>query len=492
MRDANCAGKHYHCRPCGQRFVPTVRIMSRFTATEIRAEVRANLKLALPLIAAQLAAVGMGTVDTIFAGRLGAQALAAVAVGVNLNVLCFVFFMGVLMACSPVVAHMVGAGRPAADIGAFVRKARVFALALAVLWFGLLNLIAAPLLARLNLAPETVRLAVRFVRVLSCSSLGMCLWFTLRFCAEGLGRTRPILWAGLVGLLANILLDWLLVFGHLGLPRLGALGCGVATAVSSLLMAGTLALLFRGPALRAALLPHGAVPAVAEGVGDILRVGLPIGLVLLAEAGLFVLTAMLMAQFGDATVAAYQVAINFASMVFMIPVGVALATTVRVGHAAGAGDALAARRRGFVGIGLGLANALSNAAIMVLFGGLIAGFYSADADIARRAAGFLLLAAGFQIFDGVQATANGALRGVKDTRAPMLITLVAYWMVGLPVAWWLAFRAGGEGIGPSGLWWGLSAGLAAAAAGLSWRYWRRPQLAGGQPQPAGFGQAAPP
>jgi MATE family multidrug resistance protein len=440
------------------------------SATAVRTEVRANLKLALPLIAAQLAGVGMGTVDTIFAGRLGPQALAAVAVGVNLNVVFFVFFMGLLMACSPVVAHMAGGGRPPAEIAAFVAKARGLGLLLGLLWAAGINLAAVPVLSCLHLDAGTVRLAARFVRALSAAAPGMCVYFTLRFCAEGMGRTRPIALAGLAGLGGNIALDWLLVFGHCGLPRLGAVGCGVATSISSVLMAGTLHLLYRR-----AYGTRGAAPAVAvtEGVRDILHTGLPIGLMLVAEAGLFVLAALLMAQFGDATVAAYQIAINFAALVFMIPLGVGLATTVRVGHAAGAGEHAAARFRGIVGMGLGLGNAVSNAAIMAGFAPLIAAIYTADVAIAARAAGFLLLAAVFQLFDGLQVTANGALRGIKDTRGPMLITLTAYWLVGLPVAWWLAFRAGGAGIGPDGLWWGLTAGLGAAAFGLSMRYLRR-------------------
>lgn len=444
----------------------------RAASGAVRAEVRANLRLALPLIAAQLAGVGMTTIDTIFAGRLGPQALAAVALGANFNIVFFVLFMGLYMACSPVIAHMVGAGRPPADIGAFIRKALRFAVLGGLLWMVLLNLSAGPVLRLLDLAPDTTELAIRFVRALSGCGLGLSLWFCLRFSAEGLGRVLPILYAGLAGLLCNALLDWLLLFGHFGLPRLGAPACGLATTVSSLVMAGTLYAQFRRvPGLREPLLASRAGAGCSEGPRELLRIGMPIGLILLAEAGLFVLTLMLMARFGDATVAAYQVAINFASVVFMIPVGIALATTVRVGHAAGAGEHAAARFRGFVGMGLGLGNAASNAAIMGLGGGLIAQLYTEDAAIAAAAAHFLLLAAFFQFFDGLQATANGALRGIKDTRRPMLITLVSYWLVGLPVSWWLAFRAGPEhGLGPDGLWWGLTAGLGAAALGLSLRY----------------------
>ena len=432
-----------------------------------RNEARANLKLALPLIGAQIAAVGMGTVDTIFAGQLGPQALAAVAVGVNLNVLFLVFFMGLLMACSPIVAQMVGAARPAADIGAFMRRARCFALGCGLVWMLLVNVSAAPVLSNLNLAPDTVRQAITFERWLSASGVGLSLWFSLRFSAEGLGQVRPIVFASMIGLAANAVLDWLFVFGHFGLPKLGVLGFGLATTLSSALMAALLWAQYRRiPELRGLGV---GVPSsdATEGARDILRLGLPIALIVLAEGGLFVLTAFLMARFGDAIVAAYQVAINFASLVFMIPLGVAMATTVRVGHAAGAGAHAVARYRGLVGIRLGGLNAASNATLMLLFPLTIAGFYTNDAGIQAQAAGFLLLAAAFQLFDGVQATASGALRGLKDTRMPMVITLVSYWLIGMPVAWWLAFHLRQ---GPPALWWGLTAGLGMAALGLTLRF----------------------
>lgn len=432
-----------------------------------RAEMRANLRLAAPLIAAQIAGVGMGTVDSIFAGRLGPQALAAVAVGVNFNVIFFVLSMGVLMACSPIVAHLVGGGATSGVIGAFARRARRLALVLAALWALSMNLLAAPVLRHLNLEAGTAQLAVEFVRALSLSSFGMTLWMQQRFVAEGLGVTRPILLAGVVGLSGNIVFDWLFLFGPVPALRFGAVGCGVATSLSALLMAAALAAQFRGlPRLRQAL-SGPAAPAAVPSLREMLRIGVPIGAILLAEAGLFIAASMLMAHFGDRVIAAYQVALNFASLMFMIPLGVGMATTVRVGHAAGAGNRAEAAWRGRVGMCMGMLNAASNAAIMLLLPLSIAHFYSEDQQIAGLAAQFLLLAAAFQLFDGLQVTANGALRGVKDTRMPLAITLVAYWLVGLPVACALAFLTP---LGPAGLWWGLTAGLCVAAVGLSLRF----------------------
>jgi len=440
----------------------------RLNSPAFRAEAAANLRLALPVIAAQTAGVGMGAIDAIYAGRLGPEALAAVAVGVNINNLFLIFFMGLMMACSPIIAHMVGAGRGADDIGRFMRRARRFALGAGVLWMLLLNLIAPPILRVLNLADETVAEAIAFERWLSFSAIGTTLWFCLRFCAEGVAQVRPIVIASIVGLCGNIVFGWLFVFGNLGLPRLGVIGCGLATTLSTLLMALTLDGLYRRvPALRVYRGAGVRTTAAPEGARDILRLGVPIALILVAEGGLFVLTAMLMARFGDHAVAAYQVAINFASLAFMIPLGIGMATTVRVGLAAGAGQHDQARYRGLVGLALGALNAASNAALMAIFPLTIAGFYSRDAEIIRQAGAFIVLAAGFQLFDGVQATANGALRGIKDTQIPIGVTLAAYWAIGMPVGLLLAFPLG---YGPAGLWWGLSAGLAFAALGLSLRF----------------------
>lgn len=443
--------------------------MPRVIPPAVRAEVVENLRLALPLVAAQVAAVGMGTIDTIYAGRVGPQALAAVSVAVNVSNLFLIFFMGLLMACSPIVAQMHGAQQGSAAIGGFLRRAQRFGFGVGVLWTTLLNLAGPPVLRQLDLPAATTDEAIAFLRWFSGVGLLTALWFSLRFSAEGLGQVRPIVVAGVAGLAANALLGWLLVFGELGLPALGIRGLGVASTLATAVMVVVLALHYwRVPVLRDALIAsRGAASAVGEGGRDILRLGLPIAAIITAEGGLFVLTALLMARFGEATVAAYQIAINFSSLVFMIPLGIGMATTVRVGHAAGAGDMAAARARGRVGIGLGTLNAASNAAVMVGFAAAIAGVYTRDPAIAAQSAGFLLLSAAFQLFDGVQATANGALRGLKDTRVPMLLTLISYWLIGMPVAWWLAFRLGH---GPDGLWWGLTAGLAAAAVGLTTRF----------------------
>ena len=441
-----------------------------FTLTpQLRSEMRANLKLALPLIAAQLAGVGMGATDTIMAGRLGANALAAVAVSVNLNVAFFVFFLGTFMAASAVVSQRRGAQAAPENIGRYTRTLLRMALWMGALWCLLVQLVAAPVIHALHLDAETTALAIPYLRAYAFSSFGLCYWFALRFVAEGLEAIGPVMQAGLIGLVVNALFNAVLIFGLGPVPALGVTGSGIATSLACIVMALSLAWSYRRHSLLAPLQVFTARGREAGATRETLRLGLPIALIVLAEAGLFVVVAMLMARLGERTVAAYQIAINFASVVFMIPLGIGFATTVRVGFFTGAGNAAAARHAGLVGMAMGTGNAAFNATLMLVFGGLIATLYTRDASIAAQAVAFLGLAAVFQLADGLQATANGALRGLKDTRIPMLITLTSYWLIGLPVAWWLCFHTS---LQANGLWWGLTAGLAAAAIGLTLRFQR--------------------
>lgn len=442
-----------------------------FLPAVLRTEARANLRLALPLIAAQLSFVSMGTVDTIFAGQLGASELAAVAVGSNAWFLVFVMFMGLSMAVSPIVAQRVGAQESPQQIGAFLRGALVLALILGALWVLLMRVAAVPVIEQLGLDARTTVFARDYLHALAWSGLPLSLCFFLRNGAEGHGLTRVPLFAGLTALFTNAGFDWLLMYGHWGFPQMGPEGCGWATVIASWAMLGVYLICYgRLPMLRALRLTRGGWPRLRAEHAEVFRVGLPIAAIITAEAWLFCVGSLLIARFGADAMAAHQIAINFASLCFMVPTAIGMATTVRVGHAAGAGDAAAVALRGRVGILLGIGFACVSASFMALAPQLITGLYTRTAGVASVAAGFLAYAALFQIFDCVQATSNGALRGIKDTRVPMGITVIAYWVVGMPLATGLAFSAG---LGPAGIWWGFIAGLALAAVGLSLRFLRQ-------------------
>lgn len=437
----------------------------------LRLEARANLRLALPIIATQFTFMGMGTADTIMAGRYSGEALAAVAVGANVLFLAFIVFSGVLMACSPIVAQRLGAGREARETGDFVRGAALFALALGLLWMAAMRLAAAPVLDLLALGEPARGYAHDYILAASWSAVPFCLCFVARNVAEGHGLTRVALVAGLAGFGINVLFDWLLMYGRVGFPEMGPEGCAWATVLAVLTMALVYVVLYlRVAPLRALQVFRPGWPRMRGEIGEVLRLGVPIATIVAAESWMFNIGALLMARFGADTVAAHQIAINFAALSFMVPLSVGFATTVRVGLAAGARDPDAVRLRGQTGIAIGACFALLSASVMALAPGFIVGLYTNVEHVARVAVQFLYFAAVFQIFDCIQATANGALRGVKDTRVPMVITVAAYWIVGMPLAGWLAFRTD---VGPFGVWWGFIVSLALAAAGLSWRFVRR-------------------
>jgi MATE family multidrug resistance protein len=433
-----------------------------------RAEAGANLRFAGPLVAAQLTFMGFGFIDTVMAGRISGAALAAVAVGHNIWIIPFIGFLGICAAISPIVAQRVGAGQPLSQIGAFARQTLVLAVGLGLIWYVLIRLCAPSVIRLLALAPDTAELSLRYLYAESASTLAFCLCFAQRNFIEGQGYSRPILFTGVCGLAVKVVFLFGFVQGRFGLPALGVVGCGWSTVVASSVMALVYALqLTHLPRIRALQVYGRGSWRPRADVLEVLRLGLPIACIFVAEGGLFGVSALLMARFGEVPVAAHQIAINFASVVFMVPLGLGMATTVRVGQAAGAGLGAAARLAGQTGMVLGLCFALFSAALMGLAPGWVMHLYTDDAAVAPQAQTFLRFAAFFQLFDCLQATANGALRGIKDTRLPMAITLAAYWLIGMPVAAGLAF---GAGVGPIGIWWGFIAGLAAAAAGLSLRF----------------------
>lgn len=438
--------------------------------TPFRNEAIASLRLAAPLILAQLSFVGMTLTDTIMAGWLGGDALSAVAIGWNLWSPFFLFFLGICAAVSPIVAQRVGAQADPAATGGYLHRALGLALLLSLVWWGLLKFSAPLIVARLGVAPQTAQLSLDYLLALSWGVPGACLFFVLRSANEGMGFSRPVMVCGLLGLAANAGLVYALMFGKWGLPALGAVGAGYGTALVMWLMAAGLAAWMRWhPDYSAIRLFRRSLPSSPQGARETLAVGLPVGTAFVLEVGVFSVVGLLMARFSTDAVAAHQIAITFAAFTFMMPVGIALATTARVGQAAGAQDAAAVRLRGRVGITLALVIMLPPALLMTLAPQWIVAVYTDDPAVSALAESLLRLAGLWQLWDGLQVSAAGALRGLKDTRVTMLVCLLAYWFVALPLGWTLGFQAA---LGPTGLWWGLIAGLMLAAIGLNLRFYR--------------------
>ncbi len=431
-----------------------------------RAEAAKILRLAGPLILGQLAGVLMTFVDTVMAGRLSAEALASVAAGAAVWHTIMLFGMGVLLAVSPSVAFLYGAGERR-KIASLTRQALWIAAGLTALtiavYFG-----AAALLQALEIDPTLHPTILGYLRALLWGAPAMYAFLALRFLCEGMEISRPVMYFGFVGLAVNVVANYGLIYGHWGLPALGAVGCGHATsAVWWTELAGLVVYIGRHPRLGPLHIFGRFDPPRLDQLRELLRLGLPIGFSFFVEVSMFAGVALLMGSISAIAVAGHQIAINVASTTFMVPLGISLATTVRVGRALGRGDPRGARRAGWLGMQLALAINVLSAALLVTFPGPIASIYTRDQGVIAIAVQLLVLAAIFQLSDGLQVSAAGALRGVKDTRGPMIVTVVAYWLIGLPFGYWLCFH---RDLGPRGLWIGIIGGLTVAGVLLAARF----------------------
>ena len=432
-------------------------------------ELQRTLRLALPIVGSQLLFMSMGTVDTIFAGHHGPQTLAAVALGTNIFFLGFVTLSGLFLALAARLSALRGAGTGPQALGQQLCGALGLATLLGLGWMALSMLSAKLVISQLGVSPVVQEGAARYLYIVSLACVPLCWTFALRNTIEALQRPRIPLLIGLIGLTVNVVVDAVMIYGRWGLPEMGSNGAAWASVLSVLAMLAAYGVAYaqvpqlRGLHLFAQLRAHAWTGSVA-----LLKLGVPVALILTAEAWLFQVGALFIAQFGDTAIAAHQIAINFAAMAFMVPLSIGMAATVRVGDALGRGDLVAAARAGNAGIVIAIGFALLSAALMWAVPGAIIGLYTADPEVSAMAVGFLGFAALFQLFDGIQASANGALRGRQDTRTPMIITVIAYWGVAMPTAIWLAFPAN---MGPAGIWVGFIVGLTVAATGLTWRWW---------------------
>ena len=431
-------------------------------------EVRTSATLAAPLVLGHLSTGLIGFVDSVIAGHHGTRTLAAVAVGTALFWLPMMVPMGTLMALPPTVSQLDGAGRRD-EIGPVFRQALWLSIGLGVVLFAFLSLVTFAL-APMGIAVDIRPGAIAFLHGIRWGVPALTLYLCMRYLSDGLHWTLPTMVLGFGGLLVLVPLGYALTWGIGGLPELGAGGLGLASATMMWAQAIAFAVYLlrsrRFASLR--LFSHFEAPRI-EVLRDLLRTGLPIGVTVLMEGGLFIVTALLIGRLGGIEVAAHQIAINVASLCFMIPFGLAEATTVRVGHALGRGDGDAVRRAAFAGYVL-MFGTQAVSGVLLLFGNhALAGLYTADATVAALAATLLWYAAAFQFPDGVQVLSAGALRGLGDTRRPMLLAAFAYWGVGMPLGAGLGL---GLGWGPQGMWIGLIVGLTTAAILLSRRFLR--------------------
>lgn len=441
--------------------------MVRLETSEYKTQARRILLLGGPLIVNNLAVAGMQFADAVMAGSLGARALAAVAVGGSVWYLGFAVCLGIMMAISPIVSRHFGAGDYDL-IGRYARQGIYLAALLGVPLLLIGRFAAPPLLEAFGIDPDFRDLTAGYVGAIMFGAPGIFTFLALRFTTEGIGRTRPIMFTSIFALACNVFLNYVLMFGRFGAPALGAVGCGYASAITMWLVAFALAAyMMISPYYRKFHIFTRISPMRLSVFKEIFVLGVPIAITITAEVGLFSAVSILVGTRGTDITAAHQIALNFSSTTFMIPLALSGATTVLVGQLLGAGKHREARICGRAGIMLCAGIMTMSAAFLLVFRDTVVSLYSSDATVAGIAISLLLMAAVFQIADGVQVGAAGALRGYKDTRMPMVVTMFAYWVLAFPLAYLAAitFRAP-----PNYIWAGFVVGLGVAAILLTWRF----------------------
>jgi len=440
-----------------------------------RREAKELLRLAVPLAATQLAQMVILATDTVMLGHYSKEALAAAAIGNTVYFLIWLLGSGVPMAVSPVIAHIQGEHGEAAGAHRHVRIAvrmGFWTVALTSLPLLFALIFTRPILIFFHQDPRLAADAAVFMSGLAWG-LPFALGFqVLRSFSTALSRAVPPLIVIALAILWNAAGDYALIFGHLGLPRLGLFGSGLASASSNIFsFLAMLALSLALPGLKRYRVLHRLAHPHWDTLAELIRLGLPIGMTMVFEVALFNGAALAIGTFGLAPLAAHQIAITIPSLTFMIPLGIGLAATVRVGMAAGAGDPVGARRAGFTAIAMASIFMCGTALVLLLWPRQIASLWlpdiAANADVLALAVSFLHVAAGFQLMDGIQVTSSMSLRGLKDARGPMWLAGASYWLAGAPMSLVLGFGLGWQGFG---VWLGLAFGLAVAAVTLSARF----------------------
>lgn len=455
--------------PAPDSTTPAPLVPSR--SRRVLTETRSLWHLAWPILIGQLATIGMSVTDVAMAGHASAQDLAGVSLGVSIWNMTILTLMGLLMAVSPVVAQHVGADEHHA-IGHVVRQGLWKALGVGLLAVAIANL-AAEVFDHMALEPQVREVAKGFVHITSLGLPAFTAYRVLYGYSTSINQTKPMMVIALLALLLNGLINWLLVFGNWGFPRLGGIGCAWSTMVCIWFNLGAMLWWMRvSPAYRRTWpFSHFEAPHWPT-LRSLLRLGLPIGVTYFAETSAFSLIALLIAKFGSAPVAAHAIALNFTSLTFMVPLSLGLALLTRVGQSLGAGEPRVARFRAWVGVGLTLGFAVVAAVAMALLRYPIANAYTSDVGVATLAAQLIVFAALFQLSDCTQVVTSCAIRAYKVTRAPMVLHLTAFWGVSLPLGCvlglapqWLPF-APAQPMQAQGFWIALIVGLTVAAVGL--------------------------
>ncbi len=429
----------------------------------LRAKAAELRRIALPILVTQLSLFAIAFFAALMSGHAGAAELAGVAIGANIWMAVFTGVNGVLIALVPIVAQLLGAKNKAAIPFKIVQGIYLAAgLSLLVLLAGYFAV--PPLLERMGLQAQVHKVASGFLKAIAWGVLPLFLTTIFRSFIDTLGYTKITMRISLLALPLNLLLNYLLVFGKCGLPALGGIGAGYASVLTYwfilLLFVWTSQRLEPFRSYRVLERIYGVDPSVWR---EIMRIGVPIGIAIFCETSIFAAIALFMSRFSTVTIAAHQAAINFASLIYMLPLSVAMALTIAVGFEVGAGRPRDARQYAWLGLGFSFFQGLLCAVLLFFFGRQVAQIYSNEVAVIDMTGSFLFYAAFFQLSDAIATPVQGILRGYKDVNITFMLTIAAYWLIGLPLGHCLALR---PEYGAYGYWLGVIIGLAIGAVGL--------------------------
>lgn len=441
---------------------------------QIRKEISNLWRIGFPVIIAQLLQMSMSFVDTVMAGRLSPSDLAAVAVGTSMLIPFVVLCLGSMMGITPIVAQNVG-GRKLSLIGKNARQVLWLSQILALPSFFLLRNLDI-VFVWIGVTENIIPIAAGYLKAISWGIFPLYAYGALRNFNEGLSVTRPAMFVALLGTLVNIPANYVLMFGKLGFPAMGAIGTGYASSVVYMVMFIAMFIFtYKYKSYkRFDIFSRFRLPE-KKYLTELLRIGVPIGISSTMEVSMFACVSLLISTLSTVAVAGHQVAINFAAMMFMIPFGLSVAITARVGNSIGKKRPDEARFRGYIGVAVCSCIMVVTATIIFLFPEGIASIYTDDAAVKAVAVELLFMAAIFQLSDGLQVSGFGALRGLKDTKVPMFVNIFAYWVIGISVAYYLGFISD---YGAPGLWVGLITGLTVAGILHNIRFYLRTKTMG--------------
>ena len=433
----------------------------------ISQKIRQLLVILVPILVAQVTMFSISFFDTVMSGRASTQDLAGVAIGSSIWVPIGAGLGGILVALTPIVAQLIGA-RQKENIAFKVVQATYLALVIS----GLVMIVGAisldPILSLMGLEDTVRRISRGYLIALSFGIPALFIYQVLRSFIDALGKTRVTMMIALLSLPINVSLNYVLIFGKLGFPALGGVGAGVASAITYWCMAIiAFILILRQDSFTSYRVFERLFGISMREWKEQLAIGLPIGFAIFVETSIFAVVALLMSNFNTVTIAAHQVAMNFATLLYMVPFSISSALTIVVGFEVGSGRHRDARQYSYLGMGMSVGMACICAIILLLFREQVATLYSREVPVIQMAQHFLIYALFFQFSDAISAPIQGALRGYKDVNITFITAFISYWMIGLPAGYYMASYTS---LGASGYWIGLILGLAVSAIGLSWRF----------------------